>query len=91
MDINNRLNALKEIKPVAAPPFLFTRIKAQIQNLESAPAPVKWMGAFALSAVLVVALDLSVVLHREEDPKKAGMEMVGRAMELSNSNALYHE
>ena len=91
MNIDNKLEALKKIKQVEAPPFLLTRIKQQIRNLENAPAPVKWRWAFAVSAVVIIALNLSVFFSSNITTKSNGIETVVSTMQLSNTNALYNE
>ncbi len=91
MNIDNKLDALKKIKQVEAPPFLLTRIKQQIQNLGNAPAPVKWKWAFAASTIIILALNFSIFLTRSGSDKNAGIETVVSSLHLSNTNALYNE
>lgn len=91
MNIDNKLEALKKIKQVEAPPFLLTRIKQQIQNLGNAPAPVKWRWAFAASAIIILALNISVFFTRNSSATNTGIETVVSSMNLSNSNSLYNE
>lgn len=49
--MDEELSLLKEVKPVAAPPFLWTRIEASVQHLrqEQAPAAVLWAATIGLS------------------------------------------
>ena len=91
MNIDKKLDALKKIEQVDAPPFLLTRIKQQIQNLENASAPVKWRWAFAVIAVVIIALNLSVFFNNNITKKSNGIETVVSTMQLSNTNALYNE
>ncbi len=91
MNIDNKLDALKKIKQVEAPPFLLTRIKQQIRNLENAPAPIQWTWAFAVSAVVIITLNLSVFFSSNITTKSNGIETVISTMQLSNTNALYNE
>lgn len=92
MNIDNKLDVLKEIKEVDAPPFLLTRIRQQIQSLQDAPAPVKWKWAFAVSTILVLALNISILFKSTDtQTTKPGIENVVKSMNLSSSNSLYNE
>ena len=91
MNIDHKLDALKKIKQVEAPPFLLTRIKQQIRNLENAPAPVKWRWAFVVSAVVIITLNLSVFFSSNITSKSNGIETVISTMQLSNTITLYNE
>ena len=89
MNIDHNLDALKKIEQVGAPPFLLTRIKQQIRNLEN--APVKWRWAFAVSATVIITLNLSVFFSNDISTKTNSIETVVSSMQLSNSNTLYNE
>lgn len=91
MNIENKLDALKKVKQVEAPPFLLTRIKQQIQNLHNTPAPLKWRWAFAISAIIILGLNLSVLFNQKSSDNDSGIETVVNSMHLSNTNALYNE
>ena len=91
MNIDNKLDALKRIKQVDAPPFLLTRIKQQIQNLGNVPAPVKWKWAFAGSAIIILVLNVSILLKEDSSQESSGIETVASSMNLTNTNALYNE
>lgn len=91
MNIDNKLDELKKIKQVDAPPFLLTRIRQQIQSLEKAPAPVKWKWTFAATAIIILALNVSIVFKSGDSETNSGVNDIVSAMHLSNSNALYNE
>ena len=92
MNIDNKLDGLKKIRQVDAPPFLLTRIRQQIQSLQDAPAPVKWKWAFAVSTILVLALNISILFKSTDtQPTKPGIENVVKSMNLSSANNLYNE
>lgn len=91
MNIDNKLDALKRIKQVEAPPFLLTRIKQQIQNLGNVPAPVKWKWAFAGSAIIILVLNVSILIKEDSSQESSGIETVASSMNLTNTNALYNE
>jgi len=91
MNIENKLDALKKVKQVEAPPFLLTRIKQQIQNQQNTAAPVKWRWAFAVSTIIILALNLSILFTQKSSDKISGIEPVVNSMHLSNTNALFNE
>ncbi len=98
MNMDNKLNLLKQIKAVDAPPFLLTRIRQQIQNQEVEEAPVKWKWAFALTSVLILVLNISILIRSTNNTsnttkveQKAGIENVVNSMNLSTTNDVYHE
>lgn len=92
MNVDKKLDLLKQVKEVDVPPFLLTRIRQRIQSLGDKEAPVKWKWAFAFSAIVLLALNLSILFKQTgNEEKKAGIEEVVTTMHLSTSNELYHE
>lgn len=96
MNIENKLDLLKQINQVEAPPFLLTRIRHQIQNLGNVEAPVKWKWGFAVTFILIIAFNISILFQTttgvdKPGAKSDGIENVISSMNLSNSNDLYHE
>ena len=89
MKMDQELDKLKQIRRVDPPPFLFTRIRAGIDALTNAPAPLKWKLAFAGMAVLLIALNAGILFR--SGPSSSQLEQVANAMQLSGSNELYHE
>ena len=91
MNIDNKLDKLKGIREVEAPPFLFTRIQQQIANLADAPAPVKWRVAFVTAAIVLIVLNTGILLRSSSQSKTQGLEQVVNSLQLSSSNDFYHE
>lgn len=91
MDTDKNLRKLEKIRKVEAPPFLFTRIRAQIDSFAEAPAPVQWSYSFAAIAVIVLALNLGVLLTKSSPSTDNGITAVVSAMQLSTSNDFYNE
>jgi hypothetical protein len=93
MNIDNKLDLLKSIKKVDVPPFLLTRVKQQIQNLNNVEAPIKWKWAFALTSVIIMMLNVTIFLKSNvtEEKKTTGVENVINGMNLSTENDLYNE
>ena len=91
MNIDDKLNKLKTIRQVEAPPFLYTRIRQKISSLETGRAPLRWKIAFAAVMVMVLFLNISVLMSSVAAKKTPGIEGVVNALQLSSSNDLYHE
>lgn len=89
MNIDQQLDKLKQIRKVDSPPFLYTRIRAGIEALGAAPAPLKWKLAFAGTAILLIALNAGMLFRPGQAANK--IEQVANAMQLSGSNELYHD
>lgn len=90
MNMDQELDKLKQIRRVDPPPFLFTRIRAGIDAMANAPAPLKWKLAFAGAAVLLIVLNTGI-LFRSGSSSSSQIQQVANAMQLSGSNELYHE
>lgn len=93
MNIDKELNKLKQIQKVEAPPFLITLIHQRIKSLDYKPAPIKWKLAFAISTVIILSLNLSIIFDNSNASQvsETGVAVVVSSMALSNSNELYHE
>ena len=91
MNIDDKLNQLRKIEQLEAPPFLLTRIKQRLNNLENQPAPVQWKWAFAASAIIVFTFNTAFFFSQGNTTIKGNINAVVSAMNLSNTNELYHE
>jgi hypothetical protein len=93
MDLNKKLDLLKQIKAVETPPFLLTRIRQQLQNLQHTEAPAKWKWAFAVMSLVILLFNISTLFKSSfSAPKKsAGIENIVNSMNLSTANDLYNE
>jgi hypothetical protein len=93
MNIDEKLDLLKQIKEVDTPPFLFTRIRAQINSLNTTSAPAKLKWAFALTCFILVAINVSLLLTSATniEKKTAGTAIIVMSMNLSTQNDLYNE
>ena len=90
MHLDQDLEKLKKIRPVEVPDFLFTRIRARVENLAQAAAPLKWKLAFAATALLVLLLNAGL-LFKSTAPRQQELEPLVNSLQLSTSNALYYE
>jgi|694.fasta_scaffold04963_20 hypothetical protein len=91
MDIDKKLELLKKIQPVEAPPFLLTRIRASIDLPTGEKLSATWRFAFVAVALIVLTLNVSAFFTLSNNKSSKGIEEVVNSMELSNSNDLYHE
>ena len=91
MNIDNKLDKLKNIRGVDAPPFLFTRIKERIDSIGNTPVSTQWKLAFVLAALLILALNTGVLVQSSERENKNSITDVVSSMQLSSSNDFYHD
>lgn len=80
---------LKKIRLVEAPPFLFTRIEAQINAAVNVISP-RWRWSAIAGFAVLVLINIYVVAQSLR-PRQAGIETVVNALSLSTSNNLYDE
>lgn len=83
---------LNQIERVKTPPFLLTRIEAQIHNEES-PIPRLRSFAYLSIAVLVVMLNAFVIFNYSSDLQSNSDSVIELTSSLSmnTSNQLYYE
>jgi hypothetical protein len=93
MNIDSKLDLLRQMKEVDAPHFLLTRIRQQINNLQYAEAPVKWKWGFAVTSVVILSLNISIFFASSSSATKKnnGIENIVSSMNLSTTNDLYNE
>jgi hypothetical protein len=91
INIDNKLDKLKNIMRVDAPAFLFTRIKERIESMGDAPVSTQWKLAFVFAAVLILALNTGIVFQSPGKEKKNNITDMVNAMQLSPSNDFYHD
>ena len=91
MDIDKKLELLKKIQKVDAPPFLLTRILGRIDSAIIGKAPATWKLAFIAVALVMIALNISILLMSSDQPTTQGLSEVISELDLSTSNQLYNE
>jgi hypothetical protein len=93
MKTNNDLDLLKSIKKAEAPPFLYTRIVARIQSIESERIPGSWAFTTGIAFSILVILNSFVLVSRinVKNPENIKIEAVAKEMHLTHSNQLYNE
>jgi len=92
MNIDQKLEQLKQIQEVETPDFLLTRIRQQIQNRQMAQAPVQWKWTFASLGIVILALNVSLLFKQgNKIDDQAEINTYINTLHLTNSNNLYHE
>jgi hypothetical protein len=91
MDIDKKLELLKRIKEVDAPPFLLTRVRERIDSSIIEKAPATWQFAVVAAAVVVLSLNVSILFKWSGKQNEKGIEEVISSMDLSDTNDLYNE
>ncbi len=91
MNIDQKLDSLKKIQKVDAPPFMLTRIRQLLNASEPMLASTTWKVAFGTGLLLVAALNISIFLVRSSNADTAEIQDIVTTMELSNQNDFYHE
>lgn len=89
MNIDQKLDLLKKIQKVDAPPFMLTRIRQRLDSVE--PASTAWKLAFGSGLMLVAALNVSILLLRYSNTDKSQIQEIVSTMDLSNQNDFYNE
>ena len=95
MKDNYPFDELERVKRIKAPPFLYTRIKARIQE-QTKQVPfisIRWVYATGLAIVLLLLVNGFVISKRLNPNSERGYDpsaIVG-FMELSSPNYLYDE
>lgn len=82
------LEMLGEVARMEAPPFLLTRIRQKVADVQQR-VPAKWVVATALSMVIVVVLNIYLVAGQSTHGKRQGGNELAEAMNLLPKNALY--
>jgi hypothetical protein len=91
MNIENKLDKLKKIRRVEVPPFLFTRIRQNIDSMNEASVPVKWKFVFVTTAIILLALNIGLFQKSLNTARTAKVEQVINSMQLSSINDFYHD
>ncbi|OMP80881.1 MULTISPECIES: hypothetical protein [unclassified Chitinophaga] len=91
MNIENKLDKLKKIRQVEAPPFLYNRILHKMEQGTEMVAPIKWRLTFALLSVLIILLNITILIRSKGQNNRSSMEQVASSMKLSTTNEFYDE
>ena len=85
--MENELNILKTIKKAEVSPFLYTRIVNAIETRVKETVPVKWVWASALSLVIILIINISVI----QKSKNSGTTNLTETFSLNTTNMLYND
>lgn len=83
------LDYLDKIKNVEAPPFLFTRIQAKIENLKNNRLGKKTAWALGLSFLILICLNIGLIIKTQENAKDSSQYAL--SINLKTNNNLYNE
>lgn len=81
------LEILNKIKPVEAPPFLFTRIQQQIKNANKhfVSNKIVWLSALSFSCVLIISV--SAAFYNTSPASTT--QIIANSLNLNPTNNLY--
>ena len=80
---------LGKVSKVDAPPFLFTRIKAKIENKFANKITPKWLWASSLGLILLIMINLSLIKNYTADQSQK--ENLAEKLNILPNNTLYYE
>lgn len=89
MNIDKKLEALKKIRQIDAPDFLYTRIEARLSE-GAGTVSSKWKLATVAGFAVIVLMNILVIMQAAK-PGRANIESVVNAMNLTTQNHLYDE
>lgn len=87
-DSLDALEMLGKVARVDAPPFLLTRIRQRVANVQQR-VPAKWVVATALSMILIIAMNIYLVAGQRNNNRTETSHELAQAMNLLPQNSLY--
>lgn len=88
--MENENNLLKRLKRVEAPPFLYTRVLAKIeQNKEKVPRT--WLTWSVLAFCTILIFNVFLVSQFSSVNRNDTQASINKSLNLKLSNQLYHE
>lgn len=90
MNIDKKLEALRKIRQVDAPDFLYTRIEAQLTQDNAQVVSGKWKLATVAAFAVIIMMNVLVVMSAAK-PAGSNIGSVVNAMNLTTQNHLYDE
>jgi hypothetical protein len=89
---NYNLEQLKKVRQVEVPPFVFTRIEAEIDKQEQVEMPRQWAFGLSLACSILLVINISFFMSSNGNTvaQAEGMNLL-EAAGLESSNQLYYE
>lgn len=89
---NNNIHTLKRIQKVSAPPFLFTRIEAKLEQHPSLVSK-NWLWASSFGLLLLLCINGYFINQNfsSDYPNTESSQTIIEGMSIDFSNQLYHE
>lgn len=88
MQTEDKLDALKKVQKVEAPPFLWTRIQARLRQSDVERLPRSWQWAGALAFGMLLLLNWRVIANAGNPTPEATL---AAGIPLQTNNQLYDE
>lgn len=83
------LNDLEKIKLVEAPPYLFTRIQAKIENAKNTTISKKTAWAMSFAFIFILTLNVSILMSYQLNSNLNSTENYAQSIHLTTNNTLY--
>lgn len=83
----NELKMLEKVKRVEAPPFLFTRIEAQLNE----QLPVRWVWVSISTVLLLVVVNTLILRDSTQlsETSNSSVQYISEEMGIQTTNQLY--
>lgn len=92
MKKSSQIQLLEKMKKVDPPPFLYTRIEAQIDNLQRNQTPLKWIVLSTTAFCLLLIINCSVLSTYFTFFKNTEtIHHIAEEMQLMNYNQFYYD
>jgi hypothetical protein len=86
------LEELKKVRQVEVPPFVFTRIEAEIEKQEYVEMPRQWAWGLSLACSILLVINISFLMNSNENTVAQTEDTnLLEAVGLESSNQLYYE
>lgn len=86
--MKDKLDILKTIQKVDAPPFLLTRIEVRIKNEERASP--KWVWSLGIASAVLLIFNIMNIVNFNQEAENTSYQS-SEEIHLSTNNYLYHE
>ncbi len=87
--MTNPIDLLEQIKKVDAPPFLLTRIKQKIENIQQASFSKGLSWSLVISLCMMLLLNIAVMIKYTNSTTSMQHATIAAAMNLLPTNSLY--
>lgn len=89
MKIEEKLDLLRTIQKVEAPPYLFTRIVAKIKNEPEVEVSTGKIAAIGLALFILLLVNIAIISNNVS--RKNSQTGIAQSYGLSSTNSFYHD